>query len=216
MSIPGSLISSKNDCSSNHPPRRDRITLKRTSRLGAQVVRINACCIITKFARCPSGGLIVTLEAFTAVLRDAIISQAAAGPSVYPLEHCAIAGGLISYGVDASDLHHRAASYVDRIIRGESLAGLPIQQPTKFNLVINLKTAHAVGVTVMPEGGTAEWKSRRCGPVNVPMVALPASSSDDSQKSDQKRIALRPLARKVVMKVMRILQGFFRIARTFI
>jgi putative tryptophan/tyrosine transport system substrate-binding protein len=91
----------------------------------------------------------VILDAFTAVHHDAIISQAAAGglPSVYPLEHYAIAGGLISYGVDASDLHHRA---VDRIIRGENPAGLPIQQPTKFNLVINLKTGHAVGVAVPP------------------------------------------------------------------
>jgi putative ABC transport system substrate-binding protein len=108
--------------------------------------------VITEFARSPSGGLIVTLDAFTAVHRDAIISQAAARglPSVYPLGHYVIAGGLVSYGVDASDLHRRAASYVDRIIRGEKPADLPIQQPTKFNLVINLKTAHALGLTVPP------------------------------------------------------------------
>jgi putative ABC transport system substrate-binding protein len=106
--------------------------------------------VIAEFARNPNGGLIVTLDAFTAVHRDAIIAQAAARglPSVYPLGHYVVAGGLVSYGVDASDLHRRAASYVDRIIRGAKPADLPIQQPTKFNLAINLKTAHALGLTV--------------------------------------------------------------------
>jgi len=106
--------------------------------------------VITEFARDPRGGLIVTLDAFTAVHRDAIIAQAAARklPSVYPLGHYVVAGGLVSYGVDASDLHRRAASYVDRIIRGAKPAELPIQQPTKFNLAVNLKTAHALGLTV--------------------------------------------------------------------
>ena len=108
--------------------------------------------VIAEFARNPNSGLIVTLDAFTAVHRDAIIAQAAARglPSVYPLGHYVVAGGLVSYGVDASDLHRRAASYVDRIIRGAKPADLPIQQPTKFNLVVNLKTAHALGLTVPP------------------------------------------------------------------
>lgn len=108
--------------------------------------------VITEFASGPNSGLIVTLDAFTAVHRDAIISQAAVRklPSVYPLGHYVVAGGLVSYGVDASDLHRRAASYVDRIFRGARPADLPIQQPTKFNLVINLKTAHALGLTVPP------------------------------------------------------------------
>lgn len=108
--------------------------------------------VITEFGRNPNGGLIVTLDAFTAVHRDAIIAQAAARalPSVYPPGHYVVAGGLVSYGVDASDLHRRAASYVDRIIRGAKPADLPIQQPTKFNLVVNLKTAHALGLTVPP------------------------------------------------------------------
>jgi len=108
--------------------------------------------VIAEFARDPNGGLIVTLDAFTAVHRDAIIAQAAARvlPSVYPLGHYVVAGGLISYGVDASDLHRRAASYVDRIIRGAKPGDLPIQQPTKFNLVVNLKTARALGLTVPP------------------------------------------------------------------
>jgi putative tryptophan/tyrosine transport system substrate-binding protein len=108
--------------------------------------------VIAEFARDPNGGLIVTLDAFTAVHRDAIIAQAAVRklPSVYPLGHYVVAGGLVSYGVDASDLHRRAASYVDRIIRGAKPADLPIQQPTKFNLAVNLKTAHALGLTVPP------------------------------------------------------------------
>ncbi len=108
--------------------------------------------VIAEFARDPNGGLIVTLDAFTAVHRDAIIAQAAARalPSVYPLGHYVTAGGLISYGVDASDLHRRAASYVDRIIRGAKPGDLPIQQPTKFNLVVNLKTARMLGLTVPP------------------------------------------------------------------
>jgi putative tryptophan/tyrosine transport system substrate-binding protein len=108
--------------------------------------------VITEFARNPGGGLIVTLDAFTAVHRDAIIAQAAAHglPSIYPLGHYVAAGGLVSYGVDAADLHRRAASYVDRIIHGARTVDLPIQQPTKFNLVINLRTAHALGLKVPP------------------------------------------------------------------
>jgi len=108
--------------------------------------------VITEFARNPHGGLIVTLDAFTAVHRDAIIAQAAARglPSVYPLGHYVVAGGLVSYGVDAADLHRRAASYVDRIIHGARTIDLPIQQPTKFNLVINLRTARALGLKVPP------------------------------------------------------------------
>jgi putative ABC transport system substrate-binding protein len=108
--------------------------------------------VIAEFARDPNGGLIVTLDAFTAVHRDAIIAQAAARalPSVYPLGHYVVAGGLVSYGVDTPDLHRRAASYVDRILHGAKPGDLPIQQPTKFNLVVNLKTARALSLKVPP------------------------------------------------------------------
>ena len=71
-------------------------------------------------------------------------------PAVYPFEHYALRGGLVAYGVELSDLFRRAASYVDRILKGEKPADLPVQMPTKFKLVINLKTAKALGLTVPP------------------------------------------------------------------
>jgi putative ABC transport system substrate-binding protein len=71
-------------------------------------------------------------------------------PAVYPFRFFATSGGLLSYGVDVRDLYRRAASYVDRIFRGASPAELPVQQPTKFELVINLKTAKTLGLEVPP------------------------------------------------------------------
>jgi putative ABC transport system substrate-binding protein len=107
---------------------------------------------VRELAREPGGGLIVMLDVFTAVHRPAIIAQAAASriPTVFPWRFGATDGGLLSYGVDVSDLHRRAADYVDRILKGARPADLPVQQPTKFELVINLKTAKAMGIEVPP------------------------------------------------------------------
>jgi putative tryptophan/tyrosine transport system substrate-binding protein len=98
------------------------------------------------------GGLIVLPDPFTAAHRELIIALAARHrvPAAYALRFFAASGGLIAYGIDRVDLYRRAASYVDRILKGEKAADLPIQMPTKFELVINLKTAGALGLTVPP------------------------------------------------------------------
>jgi putative tryptophan/tyrosine transport system substrate-binding protein len=105
---------------------------------------------IAAFARSPNGGLIVTRLTEAIVHRDLIIELAARHrlPTVYPLRVFVAAGGLISYGPDIVDEHRRAATYVDRILRGEKPADLPVQSPTKYQYVINLKTAKALGLTV--------------------------------------------------------------------
>jgi putative tryptophan/tyrosine transport system substrate-binding protein len=107
---------------------------------------------VTELGREPGGGLIVMLDVSMAVHRPAIIAQAAANrvPAVFPWRFGATDGGLVSYGVDVADLHRRAAAYVDRILKGTRPADLPVQQPTKFELVINLKTAKALGIEVSP------------------------------------------------------------------
>jgi putative tryptophan/tyrosine transport system substrate-binding protein len=98
----------------------------------------------------PNGGLIVLPSPASQSHRELIIGLAARYrlPAVYPYRFHATTGGLISYGVDLGDCYHRAASYVDRVLRGEKLAELPVQAPTKFELIINLKTAKALGLTV--------------------------------------------------------------------
>ena len=107
---------------------------------------------VAGLGRGPGGGLIVMLDVFAAVHRPAIIAQAAVSrvPAVFPWRFGATDGGLASYGVDVADLHRRAAAYADRILKGASPANLPVQQPTKFELVINLKTAKALGIEVSP------------------------------------------------------------------
>jgi len=107
---------------------------------------------LAAFARTPSGGLIVTASGPAYVYRDPIIKLAARHklPAVY-YEHSFIAaGGLMSYGPDFVDQYRQAARYVDRILKGEKPGDLPVQAPTKFELVINLKTAKALGLTVPP------------------------------------------------------------------
>ena len=104
------------------------------------------------FARSANGGLIVTGSPSAAVHRNLIIGLAARAkqPAVYYARRFVVAGGLISYGPDFADQYRRAASYVDRILKGEKPADLPVQAPTKYELVINLKTAKALGLEVPP------------------------------------------------------------------
>jgi putative tryptophan/tyrosine transport system substrate-binding protein len=98
------------------------------------------------------GGVVVLPSIFTVTHRDAIIALAARHrlPAVYSFPFFAADGGLMSYGVDLVDLHRRAAAYVDRILKGDRPGDLPVQNPTKFQLIINLKTAKALGVTIAP------------------------------------------------------------------
>jgi putative ABC transport system substrate-binding protein len=105
---------------------------------------------VTEFARSSNGGLIVTASTLAAVHRKLIIALAARHrlPAVYGLPFHASSGGLISYGPDTISPFRRAAGYVDRILKGEKPADLPVQAPTKYELVINLKTAKALGLTV--------------------------------------------------------------------
>jgi putative ABC transport system substrate-binding protein len=107
---------------------------------------------ITTFARSANGGLIVTGSASASVHRDLIIALAAKHklPAVYSSRYMATLGGLMSYGPGYVDGYRRAADYVDRILKGEKAADLPVQAPTKFELVINLKTAKAISLTVPP------------------------------------------------------------------
>ena len=104
---------------------------------------------IAAFARFPNAGLVVTVGG-TAARRDLIVAAAAKHrlPAVYPYRYFTNDGGLISYGPDTIEPYVRAASYVDRIFKGEKPANLPVQAPTKYHLAINLKTAKALGLTV--------------------------------------------------------------------
>ena len=107
---------------------------------------------IATFARQPHGGLIVTGSTTAAGRRDALVALITRQklPAVYPYRYYAQSGGLASYGPDTIDQYRRAASYVDRVLKGEKPADLPVQAPTKFELVINLKTAKALGLAMPP------------------------------------------------------------------
>ena len=107
---------------------------------------------VAAFARGPDDGLIVTIGTLTDAHRDVIGKLAARYrlPAVYPFPFFVRSGGLISYGTDIIDLYRRAAGYVDRILKGEKPADLPVQQPTKIQLAINLKAAKALGLEVPP------------------------------------------------------------------
>jgi len=105
---------------------------------------------ISAFAQSSNGGLIVTAAPIATVHRDLIVTLAARHKlcAVYNLRSYVTAGGLISYGTDIYDLYRRAAGYIDRVLKGEKPADLPVQAPTKFEMAINMKTAKALGITM--------------------------------------------------------------------
>ena len=107
---------------------------------------------VAEFARSPAGGLVITSGPGPQRFRELIIALAIRHklPAVYPERFYVSAGGLISYGVDYVDQYRRAAGYVDRILKGDKAAELPVQAPTKYELVINLRTAKAIGLDVPP------------------------------------------------------------------
>jgi putative tryptophan/tyrosine transport system substrate-binding protein len=108
--------------------------------------------VIDTFANEPNGGLIVLPAPNTIRHRQAIIASAARNriPTIYPYRFFVKDGGLISYGIIPSDMFRRAAAYVDAILKGTKLSDLPVQQPIKFEMVVNLTTAKALGVTMPP------------------------------------------------------------------
>jgi putative ABC transport system substrate-binding protein len=108
---------------------------------------------VAAFARSTNDGLIVTIGSLTDAHRDAIGALAARHrlPAVYPFPFFVKSGGLMSYGSDILDSYRRAAGYVDRILKGEKPADLPVQQSTKIDLAINLKAARALGIEIPPE-----------------------------------------------------------------
>jgi putative ABC transport system substrate-binding protein len=116
-------------------------------RNGAEIERA-----IVAFADAPNGGLIVLASPVAGVYRELIITLAARHrlPAVYPYRLFVAEGGLASYGADLLDLYRRTASYVDRILKGERPGELPIQAATKFELIINLKTANTLGLDLPP------------------------------------------------------------------
>ena len=106
--------------------------------------------VLKDFAQEPNGGLIVTPSPLTATKRDVLINVAdkVKLPAVYPFRFYVESGGLVSYGIEQLETVREAASYVDRILRGANPADLPVQLPTKFSLVVNLKTAKGLGLAV--------------------------------------------------------------------
>jgi len=107
---------------------------------------------LSTFAREPNGGLIV-LNSLAASIHHKLIADLAARlglPAIFPYRFFVADGGLVSYGIDNHDLWQKAAGYVDRVLKGAKPAELPVQEPTKFELAINLKAAKALGLTVSP------------------------------------------------------------------
>ena len=104
------------------------------------------------FAQESDGGIIVAFNAFTTVHRETIVAAAnrLRLPAIYPLRSFTDGGGLFSYGFDQNDQFQQAAAYVDRILKGEKPGDLPVQEPTKFAMILNLKTAKALGLAIPP------------------------------------------------------------------
>jgi putative ABC transport system substrate-binding protein len=150
------------------------------------------------FAGSPNGGLILTGSAWAIIHRDLIIALAARHrlPAVYYERYFITAGGLISYGPDTVDQFRRAANYVDRILKGDKPADLPVQAPTKYDLIINLKAAKALGIE-MPAGVLAradEVIVRRCqllGSCAARPSLTQRTSSPPSVRACRKRASLR-------------------------
>jgi putative ABC transport system substrate-binding protein len=130
-------------------PQHDAVHRQGRTPIGARD-EVNIERALESFAREPNGGLVVLPDAFTLVHRESIIALAARYrlPAIYPFRYFPAMGGLISYGVDPVDIFRRAATYIDRILRGANPADLPVQTPVKFQLVVNLRTARALGLTV--------------------------------------------------------------------
>ena len=107
---------------------------------------------VESFARAPGGGLLLPPDTSTLTHRDLVIALAARHrlPTVYPFRVFVTAGGLMSYGTDQVEIFRQAAAYVDRILRGDKPADLPVQAPTRFETSVNLGTAKALGLTVPP------------------------------------------------------------------
>ena len=122
------------------------------SSAGVELTSISTRRAIAAFARQPNGGLIMTGSTTAAGRRDALVALITRQklPAIYPYRYYTASGGLFSYGPDTVDQYRRAAGYVDRILKGEKPGDLPVQAPTKYELVINLKTAKALGITVPP------------------------------------------------------------------
>jgi putative tryptophan/tyrosine transport system substrate-binding protein len=108
--------------------------------------------VFDALAREPNGGLIVLPDISMTNYREALVALAARHrvPAIYPFRYFATSGGLMSYGTDVTEVFRRAAAYVDRILNGTNPGELPIQAPTKYELVINLKTAETLGLDVPP------------------------------------------------------------------
>jgi putative ABC transport system substrate-binding protein len=114
--------------------------------------RVDIEATLSMLAHEPTGAVIAMPDSFTLAQRDLIIALAAHHhlPTVFPWPSAARDGSLISYGVDFIEMNRRAASYVDRILKGEKPGDMPVQAPTKYELVINLKTAKSLGLAVPP------------------------------------------------------------------
>jgi putative tryptophan/tyrosine transport system substrate-binding protein len=108
--------------------------------------------MIEEFARPSDSALLVLPDLFTATNRESIIALAARHrlPAVYPFRYFVASGGLMSYGIEMLETYRQAASYVDRILKGEKPSDLPVQAPTRYETVFNLKTARALGLNVPP------------------------------------------------------------------
>jgi putative ABC transport system substrate-binding protein len=105
---------------------------------------------IDAFAAEPNGGLLVLPPVSAGAIRETIIQLAQQHrlPTIYPTQADAAAGGLLAYATDVVDLYRRTATYVDRLLRGAKVSELPVQFPTKYELIVNLKTAKAIGLTI--------------------------------------------------------------------